>query len=221
MKSIVKKYFFVILLLIVMYRGISTMNQKIAIIGTGYVGLVSGAGLAEAGHTVICADIVKKKINQLHEGVIPIYEPGLAELVKKNVDLGRLSFTSDVAQAIEHSDVIFIAVGTPMSNDGSADLTYVHQVAQTIGEHLNGYKVIVNKSTVPIGTGKKIREVIKADVSNHENKFDIVSNPEFLREGSAVGDFLMPDRIVVGCESERAKNILAQVYEPFAKKGVS
>lgn len=209
----------VIFSLLFLTAGINCMNHKIAIIGTGYVGLVSGTCLAEVGHTVICADVVKKKIDLLHHGELPIFEPGLQELVEKNVDLKRLSFTGNVISAIEQANIIFIAVGTPSDNTGRADLSYVKQVARTIGEHLNGYKVIVNKSTVPIGTGKKIRALI-AQHASHFVDFDVVSNPEFLREGSAVSDFLMPDRIVVGCESERAHKIMAEIYEPFTQKNI-
>ena len=199
--------------------GIHSMSHKITCIGTGYVGLVSGTCLAELGHSVICADIVKEKIDLIQQGTMPIFEIGLTELVKKNTELCHLTFTNNVSCAIEESEVIFIAVGTPMGNDGNADLSYIKQVAQTIGEHLNGYKVIVNKSTVPVGTGKLVRSII-AQYAPDGAEFDVVSNPEFLREGSAIADFLMPDRIVIGCESERARTIMAKVYRPLTKKDV-
>ena len=197
------------------------MSKKIAVVGTGYVGLVSGTGFAEVGHSVTCADIVKSKIESLRRLQMPIYEPGLAALVEKNVQEQRLKFTHDVAQAIEDAEVIFIAVGTPMAADGKADLTYVEVVAQTIGQHLKvgEYKVIVNKSTVPIGMGKKIKALISSHAPQGA-EFDVVSNPEFLREGSAVYDFLKPDRIVVGCSSTKAQEVMAYVYEPFIRRNI-
>lgn len=188
--------------------------QNITIIGTGYVGLVSGSGISDFGHQVTCADIVSEKIDQLNKGVIPIYEPGLDEIVARNVKAGRLKFTSDVAAAIRQAAVIFIAVGTPENGNGSADLTAVFAVARTIAENLNGYKVICTKSTVPVGTGDRIVAAIRQHAAPG-SEFDYVSNPEFLREGAAVNDFLRPNRIVIGATSERAFEILRDVYRPL------
>lgn len=187
-------------------------KPSIAIIGTGYVGLVSGAGLAEIGNTVVCADVAHEKIAALRNGIIPIYEPGLDELVARNVKAGRLSFTDNTIDAIEHADVIFIAVGTPMGADGSADLAAVHSVTDTIADNLQNYKIIVTKSTVPIGTGAWIRaHLIEKGYTSEQ--FDVVSNPEFLREGVAVNDFLYPDRIVIGVESDRARTTMETIYQ--------
>ena len=188
--------------------------QNIAVIGTGYVGLVSGAGISDYGHNVVCADIDKTKIEQLNKGEIPIYEPGLHELVNRNVNFNRLSFTANVDEAIRNADVIFIAVGTPEGENGASDLTAVYEVARAIGENLNGYKVVCTKSTVPIGTGEKITNIIK-DVSKNVNEFDYVSNPEFLREGSAVKDFLWPDRVIIGASGSRAFKTMKNVYRPL------
>ena len=188
--------------------------KKITIIGTGYVGLVSGAGISDFGHSVICADIIKEKIKLLKNGVMPIYEPGLEELVYKNVDVGRLSFTSNVDAAIQEADVIFIAVGTPEGEDGTADISAVESVARTIGKNLNGYKVICTKSTVPLGTGKLITKVINS-TKDSKYEFDYVSNPEFLREGSAVKDFLWPDRVVIGANNDKAFKIIREVDRPL------
>lgn len=185
--------------------------MRIAIIGTGYVGLVTGACLAEFGLFVTCVDIDEKKIKNLHNGVIPIYEPGLDVVVKKNVSAGRLTFTSDVDDAIRNNLVIFVAVGTPEKKDGSADLSAVYEVAKKFAENINGYKVIVNKSTVPVGTGKEVKTIINNNM-NKPFQFDVVSNPEFLREGSAVNDFMHPDRIVIGAESEQAIAIMKDIY---------
>lgn len=188
--------------------------KKIAFIGTGYVGLVSGTAISDFGHKVICADILKEKIQLLNNGHIPIYEPGLTELIKRNVDAGRLSFTSNVEKAIEQSDIIFIAVGTPQKEDGSADISAVESVAEIIGENLNKYKVICTKSTVPVGTGALIKNIINK--YNHKNiLFDYVSNPEFLREGSAIKDFLWPDRIVIGSDNKKSFDIMKEVYDPL------
>ena len=187
--------------------------KKITIIGTGYVGLVSGAGISDFGHSVICADIIKEKIKLIKNGVMPIYEPGLEELVYKNVDVGRLSFTSNVDAAIQEADVIFIAVGTPEGEDGTADISAVESVARTIGKNLNGYKVICTKSTVPVGTGKLITKVINS-TKDSKYEFDYVSNPEFLREGSAVKDFLWPDRVVIGANNDKAfKIIILKIFQ--------
>ena len=185
--------------------------MRITVVGTGYVGLVTGSCLAEFGLLVTCVDIDENKINMLKNGKIPIYEPGLNNIVQKNVKEGRLNFSTDLQNSIKKSLVIFIAVGTPSGNDGSADLQYVEDVAKTIGKNLNGYKVIVNKSTVPIGTGKKIRDIIYSIVGN-KYRFDVVSNPEFLREGSAINDFLRPDRIVIGAEHDEPIAIMRDIY---------
>ncbi len=185
--------------------------MRIAVIGTGYVGLVTGACLAEFGMFVTCVDIDEKKIERLKRGEIPIYEPGLEDIVAKNVKEGRLFFTTNTAEAVKNNLVIFIAVGTPSGEDGSADLRYVDQAAKDIATNLNGYKVIVNKSTVPVGTGQRVKGIIKSIAGEHV-RFDVVSNPEFLREGAAVNDFLRPDRIVIGAESEEAIAIMKDVY---------
>jgi UDPglucose 6-dehydrogenase len=195
---------------------------KITIVGTGYVGLVTGTCLAEVGHEVICSDISEEKIQILKNGECPIYEPGLLELIKKNVKSKRLTFTTDVPTAIKESDVIFSAVGTPMGENYEADLKYVKAVAQTFAENLNGYKVFVNKSTVPVGTGDIVKEVIletldKSIYNYTEKDFDIISNPEFLKEGAAVKDFLNPDRIVIGSESQIAEKLMEKVYSPFVR----
>ena len=187
--------------------------KKIAIIGTGYVGLVSGAGIAEFGHYVTCADIDQNKIDQINRGEIPIYEPGLKSLVSENIHKGRLTFSSEVDPCIEAADIIFITVGTPQGRNGEADLSAIKAVAKTIGVHLNGYKLICTKSTVPIGTGKKIESIIQSKNPNAD--FDYVSNPEFLREGAAVKDFFHPDRIVVGTSSEKATSIMRDLYRPL------
>ncbi len=190
--------------------------MKISVIGTGYVGLVTGTCLAESGNNVLCMDINKKKIDLLNNGVVPIYEPGLEELIKRNVAHGRLGFTSDMARAVSKSSVIFIAVGTPPGEDGSADLKYVLGAAKEIARYMNGYKIIVNKSTVPVGTAEKVKAVIAGST---KHKFEVVSNPEFLKEGSAIEDFMKPDRIVVGANSTRAMQIMQNVYGPFMRKG--
>lgn len=195
------------------------IQKTIAVIGTGYVGLVSGAGLAQFGNEVICADIDSDKIDQLLRGEIPIYEPGLQEIVARNVESGRLSFTDEVAKAIQTANVIFIAVGTPMGEDGNANLSYIESVVKTIAQNFNKPKIIVTKSTVPIGTGKKIRNLLE----NHgidPAMFFMVSNPEFLREGSAVDDFLHPDRLVIGAESDEALTIMCEIYEPLIANGI-
>lgn len=188
--------------------------MKICVLGTGYVGLVVGTCFAEMGNSVICVDNNIKKIEQLKNYQIPIYEPGLEELIRNNIKEGRLVFTSDLDFAVKESSICFIAVGTPQSEDGSADLQYVCEVAESIAKSMNGYKIIVNKSTVPIGTAKKITKIIK---SYSDYPFDIVSNPEFLKQGSAVDDFLRPDRIVIGVDSKKAEKIMYELYEPFVK----
>ena len=188
--------------------------KKITIIGTGYVGLVSGAGISDFGHSVTCADIIEEKIKLLNNGEIPIFEPGLEELVNKNVDAGRLSFTSNIDVAIKEAEVIFIAVGTPEAEDGTADISAVESVARAIGENINGYKVICTKSTVPVGTGTLISKIIN-EIKDSKYEFDYVSNPEFLREGSAVKDFLWPDRVVIGASSDKAFEVMKDVYSPL------
>ncbi|MCF7952604.1 MAG: UDP-glucose/GDP-mannose dehydrogenase family protein [Spirochaetales bacterium] len=188
--------------------------SDIAVVGTGYVGLVSGALLSDFGHNVTCVDIDEKKIENLKKGIIPIFEPGLEEIVLENAEDQRLTFTADLQQAVESSQVIFIAVGTPPADDGSADLHFVLSVAQSIAQYMNEYKVVVDKSTVPVGTGQRVRAAIQAGLDERGSSiaFDVVSNPEFLREGSAVRDFTHPDRVVLGTESERALNIMKEVY---------
>jgi UDPglucose 6-dehydrogenase len=188
--------------------------MKITIVGTGYVGLVSGTCFAEFGVNVTCVDKDKNKIDNLKKGIIPIFEPGLDELVKKNISSKRLFFETNLKKSIDGSDAIFIAVGTPSrETDGHADLRYVYEVAEEIAECLGHYSVIVNKSTVPIGTGKKVHEIIKNKKPKFD--FDVASNPEFLREGSAINDFMRPDRVVIGCESNKAKAILKELYRPL------
>lgn len=189
--------------------------MRIGVVGTGYVGLVQGVIMAEFGLNVICMDVSEEKINSLKNGIVPIYEPGLKELLEKNMKAERIEFTTDMKYTTENSDVIFIAVGTPPALDGSADLHFVLEVATNIGKYMNGYKVVVDKSTVPVGTGKLVRETIQKELDsrNLDYEFDIVSNPEFLREGKAVGDCLRPDRVVIGTESERAKEIMKKVYD--------
>jgi len=191
--------------------------MKIAVFGTGYVGLVQGAVLADAGHTVICVDIDENKLARLRKGEIPIFEPGLEPIVKSNFAEGRLLFTSDAKEAIEQSEVQFIAVGTPPNEDGSADLKHVLAVAKTIATHMTGYTVVVDKSTVPVGTADKVRDMIAQTLKARgaDFAFDVVSNPEFLKEGAAVADCQRPDRIVIGTESAQAENILRELYEPF------
>ncbi|RFU63988.1 UDP-glucose 6-dehydrogenase TuaD [Peribacillus glennii] len=188
--------------------------KKIAVIGTGYVGLVSGACFAEAGNRVTCCDIDEKKIANLWNGIMPIYEPGLKELVQQNVEKGTLYFTSHTEEAIREAEVIFIAVGTPMSATGEADLTYIKQAAGTIGDNLTGYKVIVTKSTVPVGTGKTVESIVR-ERSRDNQAFDIVSNPEFLREGAAIKDSMNMERAVIGTASEKAFQIIADLHKPF------
>ena len=191
--------------------------MNIAIVGTGYVGLVSGTCFADTGATVTCVDVDATKIERLQKGEIPIYEPGLDELVKKNVAANRLRFTTDLASILDDVEIVFSAVGTPPDEDGSADLKYVLQVARTIGQHLNHYVVVVTKSTVPVGTALKVRTAIEEELQKRgvDVPFDVASNPEFLKEGSAIKDFMSPDRVVVGTESERAKKVLTRLYKPF------
>jgi UDPglucose 6-dehydrogenase len=190
--------------------------MKLAIIGTGYVGLVTGACLAETGHTITCADIDDRKIRQLLDGVIPIYEPGLEEIVVRNRKKKRLHFTTDMGKAVGEAQIVMIAVGTPTQSDGGADLTAVFAVADVVAANLSDYKIIVNKSTVPVGTADAVRERIRKIT---KKEFDVVSNPEFLKEGDAVNDFLKPDRIIVGVESERAEKLMRELYSPFVRTG--
>jgi UDPglucose 6-dehydrogenase len=188
--------------------------MKITMIGTGYVGLVSGVCFSDFGHDVVCVDKNPDKIAMLNAGEVPIYEPGLEALMTRNVDAGRLSFTTDLASAVDGADAIFIAVGTPTRRgDGHADLTYVMAAAEEVARALTGYSVIVTKSTVPVGTNRKVRQVVAA--ANPEARFDVASNPEFLREGAAIDDFMRPDRVVVGVQTERAAEVMADVYRPL------
>ena len=191
--------------------------MKIAVVGTGYVGLVSGACFAEMGLDITCVDIDKKKIDGLNNGVIPIYEPGLEEVVRRNVEEGRLHFTTELTDCLDNVEVVFSAVGTPPDEDGSADLKYVLEVARTFGRNIKKYTVLVTKSTVPVGTAQKVKAVIREELARRKCKvpFDVASNPEFLKEGAAVKDFMSPDRVVVGVESERARKIMGRLYRPF------
>jgi UDPglucose 6-dehydrogenase len=195
--------------------------MKIAIIGTGYVGLVSGTCFAETGITVTCVDIDEDKIDKLKRGIVPIYEPGLQTMIENNLSKGRLSFSTDIRESIVDCDTVFIAVGTPPGEDGSADLQYVLAVAHDIGKYMQNYLVVANKSTVPIGTAKKIKAAVQEELTkrNSELEFDVASNPEFLKEGAAITDFLKPDRIVLGVESERAEKIMQRLYKPFLLNG--
>jgi len=188
--------------------------MRIAMIGTGYVGLVSGVCFSDFGHEVICVDKAPEKIAKLNKGEVPIYEPGLEDLMARNVEAGRLSFTTDLAQAVDGADAVFIAVGTPTRRgDGHADLTYVMAAAEEVGRALTGYAVVVTKSTVPVGTNRKVQEVVAQ--ANLKAEFDVASNPEFLREGAAIDDFMKPDRVVVGVQSERAAKVMAEIYRPL------
>ena len=191
--------------------------MNIAIVGTGYVGLVSGACFADTGASVTCVDVDTEKIERIKRGEIPIYEPGLDELVLKNVKAGRLRFTTSLESVLNEQQIVFSAVGTPPDEDGSADLKYVLQVARTIGQHLNKYMVVVTKSTVPVGTAKLVRQAIQTELDKRhaDVTFDVASNPEFLKEGNAIKDFMSPDRVVVGVESEKAKDMLTRLYKPF------
>lgn len=189
--------------------------MKISVVGTGYVGLVAGACFADSGHDVICVDVDEAKIRKLRDGVIPIYEPGLAEIVQRNTKAGRLVFTTDLTKAVKQSRMIFIAVGTPQGDDGSADLSAIMDVASAIARAMDGYRVIVMKSTVPVGTSARVCEVIK---SNTEHPFDYVSNPEFMKEGAAVEDFTRPDRVVIGTDTPAAAEIMREVYAPFMRR---
>ena len=195
--------------------------MNIAIVGTGYVGLVSGACFAEMGIHVTCVDIDSAKIEKLHQGIMPIYEPGLEDLVLRNVREGRLQFTTDLTSCLDDTDVVFSAVGTPPDEDGSADLRYVLEVARTVGRHMNKYLVLVTKSTVPVGTAPKVRMAVQEELDKRgvNIPFDIASNPEFLKEGAAIKDFMSPDRVVVGVESEKARELMERLYRPFTLNG--
>ena len=191
--------------------------MNIAIVGTGYVGLVSGTCFAEVGVNVTCVDVDKKKIENLHNGIMPIYEPGLDDLVKRNVKEGRLQFTTNLVEVLDNVEVVFSAVGTPPDEDGSADLQYVLAVARDFGRHIKKYTILVTKSTVPVGTAQRVKAAIQDELDKRgENiPFDVASNPEFLKEGAAISDFMSPDRVVVGVESERAKELMTKLYRPF------
>lgn len=191
--------------------------MKVTVFGIGYVGLVQAAVLAEVGHDVVCVDVDQKKVDKLEKGIIPIYEPGLTPLVTSNFESGRLTFTTDAKVGVEHGQLIFIAVGTPPDEDGSADLKYVLAVAETIATHMQNKKVIINKSTVPVGTADKVKVKVSATLSSlkKEQAFDVVSNPEFLKEGAAVNDCMRPDRIILGTDSEEAEKLLRELYSPF------
>ncbi len=191
--------------------------MKIAVVGTGYVGLVTGTCFAETGNNVTCVDIDAAKVDQMKKGIIPIYEPGLEVLFKRNCDEGRLHFTTDLAAAVKEAKIIFLALPTPPGEDGSADLSYIMGVAKDLSEIITDYKVIVDKSTVPVGTADKVHAVLAEKLS--EDLFDVVSNPEFLREGAAVEDFLRPDRVVVGTQSTKAKEVMQRLYDPFVRQG--
>ncbi len=195
--------------------------MKIVIVGTGYVGLVSGTCFSEMGVDVTCVDVDRKKIDKLQQGIIPIYEPGLEELVCKNVNAGRLHFTTDLREILDEVEVVFSAVGTPPDEDGSADLKYVLEVARSVGQNMKKYLVIVTKSTVPVGTAPKVKNAIQEELDRRgvNIEFDVASNPEFLKEGAAVHDFMSPDRVVVGVANERAKEIMSRLYKPFMLSG--
>ncbi|NOT30056.1 MAG: UDP-glucose/GDP-mannose dehydrogenase family protein [Planctomycetes bacterium] len=190
--------------------------MRVAVIGTGYVGLVAGTCFAESGNTVTCVDIDEKKIRRLMDGDVPIYEPGLEELLTRNLHDGRLKFTTNYEEAVPGAEVVFIAVGTPSGDDGSADLRYVLEAARSVAKHMTGYLVAVDKSTVPVGTAKKVEQAMR---ENTRHPFDVVSNPEFLKEGAAIDDFLKPDRVVIGSESAHAKEVMDVLYGPFVRTG--
>ena len=195
--------------------------MNIAIVGTGYVGLVSGTCFAEMGVNVTCVDIDEEKVDKLRRGIIPIYEPGLDEMVRRNVDAGRLRFTTDLTEVLDDVEVVFSAVGTPPDEDGSADLKYVLAVAETFGRNVNKYTILVTKSTVPVGTAEKVKQRVRAELDKRgvDVEFDVASNPEFLKEGAAIKDFMTPDRVVVGTESEQAKKVMSRLYKPFMLSG--
>ena len=188
--------------------------MKLAVIGTGYVGLVAGVGFAESGNDVVCVDKIPEKIEKLRKGQVPIFEPGIENMLQRNAERQRIEFTTDLAHAVKSSYVIFIAVGTPEGEDGSADLTHVLDVAAEIGQAMDGYRVVIIKSTVPVGTNEKVRAAIQSQTTH---PFDVVSNPEFLKEGAALSDFMKPDRIVIGTRSERAREVLKELYAPYVR----
>ena len=190
--------------------------MKIAVVGTGYVGLVSGTCFAETGNSVTCIDIDAEKVAKMKNGYVPIYEPGLEELFKRNIDEGRISFSTSLAEGIKNAEIIFLALPTPSGDDGSADLSFIMKVAEQLGPLLEQYTVIVDKSTVPVGTSEKVENAIG---KNCKVDFDVVSNPEFLREGVAIDDFMKPDRVVIGTSSERAKKVMEKLYAPFVRQG--
>ncbi len=191
--------------------------MRIAVIGTGYVGLVTGTCFAEMGNTVWCVDVNEQKISDLKKGIIPIYEPGLSEMVERNYSVGSLKFTTDIAEALEIAEIAFIAVGTPMGEDGSADLQYVLAVAKSIGANMKRHMYVIDKSTVPVGTSKKVKETIQKELDQRKSEltFDVISNPEFLKEGSAVADCMKPDRVVIGVDTERAEAAMRELYKPY------
>ena len=195
--------------------------MKIVIVGSGYVGLVTGACFSEVGIEVVCVDIDRKKVENLNKGVIPIYEPGLSDMIVRNMKKGRLSFTTDIAKAMEGCEVLFISVGTPPDEDGSADLRYVLSVARECGKNMQDYLLVVTKSTVPVGTSQKVQLAIQTELDNRsvDIDFDVASNPEFLKEGAAISDFLKPDRIVIGLESKKAEELMRSLYKPFTLNG--
>lgn len=195
--------------------------MKVAIVGSGYVGLVTGACFSEVGINVVCVDIDSKKIENLNNGIIPIYEPGLEEMLARNMKKGRLSFTTNIAEAVKECEVLFISVGTPPDEDGSADLKYVVSVARDCGKNMDDYLLVVTKSTVPVGTSEKVRKAIQEELDkrNVDIDFDVASNPEFLKEGAAIADFLKPDRIVIGLDSPKAEDIMKSLYKPFTLNG--
>ena len=191
--------------------------MNIAIVGTGYVGLVTGTCFAEMGVDVTCVDVDAAKIEALRHGQIPIYEPGLEEMVLRNVEAGRLHFTTELTSCLQDVEVVFSAVGTPPDEDGAADLRYVLEVARTFGQHINRYTILVTKSTVPVGTAQRVKEVIQEELARRgvAVPFDVASNPEFLKEGAAIRDFMSPDRVVIGTESPRVEKIMSRLYKPF------
>jgi len=190
--------------------------MKVAVVGTGYVGLVAGTCFSDTGNEVVCVDVVKEKIDSLNNGHVPIYEPGLQEMIKRNMREERLTFTTDIEKAVKSSQIIFIAVGTPPDEDGSADLQYVLAVAKSIGQHMDGFKVVVDKSTVPVGTA----DLVAKEISKYtDHEFAVVSNPEFLKEGAAIADFMKPDRVVIGTSNEEAADIMRNLYSPFVRTG--
>jgi len=193
--------------------------MKLLFIGSGYVGLVSGTCFADLGNDVVCLDVVEDKIKKLSQGIIPIYEPGLRDLVEQNLKHGRLKFTIDAESAVKEAEIIFLCVGTPPKANGEADMSYIYSAAESIGKFINDYKVIVNKSTVPVGTAEKVKRIIEDELKKRRKKipFDVVSNPEFLKEGAAVKDFQNPDRIIIGSTSEKAREVLARLYKPMSR----